>query len=86
MINFRVDQKIALVTGCSRGIGMAVAIELANAGADIIGVSNSLSKEGSEVGKAVEKTGRKFTLGDSVRFKVVSADMEKRVLNYKLLD
>ncbi|MFA5889168.1 MAG: ribonuclease R [Candidatus Paceibacterota bacterium] len=33
-----------------------------------------------------EKTGRKFTLGDSVRFRVVSADMEKRVLDYKLLD
>jgi len=60
MINFRVDQKIALVTGCSRGIGMAVAIELANAGADIIGVSNSLSKQGSEVGKAIESAGRKF--------------------------
>jgi len=60
MINFRVDQKIALVTGCSRGIGMQVAIELANAGADIIGVSHSLSKEASEVGKAVENTGRKF--------------------------
>lgn len=32
-----------------------------------------------------EKTGKKFTLGDSVRFKVVSADMEKRVLDYKLI-
>lgn len=32
-----------------------------------------------------EKTGRKFTLGDSVRFKVVSADMEKRVLDYKII-
>ena len=32
-----------------------------------------------------EKTGRKFTLGDSVRFEVVSADMERRVLDYKLI-
>ncbi len=32
-----------------------------------------------------EKTGRKFTLGDSLRFKVVSADIEKRVLDYKLV-
>jgi ribonuclease R len=31
-----------------------------------------------------EKTGRKFTLGDSVKFKVVSADMERRVLDYAL--
>jgi 2-dehydro-3-deoxy-D-gluconate 5-dehydrogenase len=59
MINFRVDNKIALVTGCSRGIGMDIAIELANAGADIIGVSANL-KADSDVAKAVEATGKKF--------------------------
>ncbi len=32
-----------------------------------------------------EKTGRKFTLGDTVKFKVVSADMERRVLDYALV-
>ena len=32
-----------------------------------------------------EKTGRKFTLGDSVRFRVVLADMERRVLDYVLV-
>ena len=32
-----------------------------------------------------EKTGKKFTLGDTVRFKVVSADLEKRVLDYALV-
>ena len=60
MSNFRLDNKLALVTGCSRGIGMAIAIELANAGADIIGVSNSMPKQGSDVAKAVEAAGRKF--------------------------
>lgn len=60
MINFRVDNKIALVTGCSKGIGFAVAKELAAAGADIIGVSNSMPATGSEVSKAVEALGRKF--------------------------
>ncbi|MFN4810348.1 MAG: SDR family NAD(P)-dependent oxidoreductase [Bacteroidota bacterium] len=60
MNNFRIDHKIALVTGCSRGIGMEVAIALANAGADIIGVSTSLPATGSEVAKAVEATGKKF--------------------------
>lgn len=59
MLNFRVDNKIALVTGCSRGIGMAIAIELANSGADIIGVSNTL-KIDSEVEKAVIAAGKKF--------------------------
>ncbi len=32
-----------------------------------------------------EKTGTKYTLGDPVKFKVVSADMDKRVLDYALV-
>jgi 2-dehydro-3-deoxy-D-gluconate 5-dehydrogenase len=60
MLNFRTDNKIALVTGCSSGIGMAIAIELAQSGADIIGVANNLPDTGSEVSKAVEAAGRKF--------------------------
>jgi ribonuclease R len=32
-----------------------------------------------------EKTGKKFTLGDTVKFKVVGADLEKRVLDYILV-
>jgi len=60
MVNFRVDNKIALVTGCSSGIGLAVAVALAEAGANIIGVSSSMPAAGSEVQQAVEATGRKF--------------------------
>lgn len=60
MINFRVDNKLALVTGCSRGIGMAIAVALAEHGADIIGVSGSMPDKGSDVEKAVLATGRKF--------------------------
>lgn len=60
MINFRVDNSLALVTGCSRGIGMAMAVALAEAGADIIGVSNSMPSSGSDVEKAVTEAGRKF--------------------------
>ncbi len=33
-----------------------------------------------------EKSGKKFTLGDKVKFKVIGADMEKRVLDYALVD
>lgn len=57
---FRLDNKIALVTGCSSGIGMSMAIGLAEAGADIIGVSSSLKSKGGDVEKAVIATGRKF--------------------------
>lgn len=60
MINFRVDNKLALVTGSSRGIGLAIAVALAESGADIIGVSSKLEPSGSELEKAITKTGRKF--------------------------
>jgi len=60
MISFGVQNKIALVTGCSRGIGLAIAEALAQAGADIIGVSNSMPASGSEVEKAVKAAGRQF--------------------------
>ena len=58
---FQLDGKIALVTGCKRGIGKAMAIGLAEAGADIIGVSASLEKRGSNVEQTVNSLGRKFT-------------------------
>lgn len=60
MINFRVDNTLALVSGCSRGIGMAMAIGLAEAGADIIGVSHSMPASGSDIEKAVIAAGKKF--------------------------
>jgi 2-deoxy-D-gluconate 3-dehydrogenase len=56
---FEVSGKKALVTGCSRGIGRAMAVGLAEAGADIIGVSNSL-KPGSETENEITALGRKF--------------------------
>ncbi|HEY1054588.1 MAG TPA: SDR family NAD(P)-dependent oxidoreductase, partial [Emticicia sp.] len=39
---FNLSGKVALVTGCNKGIGKAMAIGLAEAGADIIGVSASI--------------------------------------------
>jgi len=58
---FDLSGKTALVTGCKRGMGMAMAVALAEAGADIIGVSANLETEGSEVEKQVTALGRKFT-------------------------
>jgi len=58
---FDLQGKTALVTGCKRGMGMAMAISLAEAGADIIGVSANLEPENSEVEQAVKALGRKFT-------------------------
>jgi 2-deoxy-D-gluconate 3-dehydrogenase len=57
---FKLDGKVAVVTGCRRGIGKALAVALAEAGADIVGVSKALEPSGSDVEKAVVQTGRKF--------------------------
>lgn len=57
---FSLKGKLALVTGCKRGIGFAMAKALAEAGADVIGVSASLEIKGSEIGKSVESLGRDF--------------------------
>jgi 2-deoxy-D-gluconate 3-dehydrogenase len=55
---FKLEGKIALLSGCSRGIGKAMA--LAEAGADIIGVSASQEKTGSQVEREVRARGRDF--------------------------
>ena len=57
---FDLSGKTALVTGAKRGIGFGIAHALAQAGADIVGVSASL-KKGSEIEKAVNKEGRHFS-------------------------
>jgi 2-deoxy-D-gluconate 3-dehydrogenase len=57
---FKLDGKTALVTGCRRGIGKGFAVALAEAGADIVGVSASMPESGSEVENEVRATGRNF--------------------------
>lgn len=57
---FDLDGKTAVVTGARRGIGRAAALALAAAGADIVGVSASLERDGGELARAVEAAGRSF--------------------------
>jgi len=57
---FNLEGKTALVTGSKRGIGKAIAVGLAEAGADIIGVSATLEPTGSELEAAVTAAGRQF--------------------------
>lgn len=57
---FNLTGKTALVTGCNKGIGMAMAIGLAEAGANIIGVSANMPLSGSEIEKSITSLGRSF--------------------------
>jgi len=52
--------KTALVTGARRGLGEAMAVALAEAGANVIGVSASQEEAGSDVQQLVERAGQSF--------------------------
>ncbi len=74
---FDLSGKTALVTGCKRGIGRAMSVALAEAGADIIGVSATLEASGSAVEQDVLATGRSF--------RAYQCDMSDRAAVYSFL-
>ena len=74
---FKLEGKTALVTGCKRGIGKAMAIALAEAGAKVIGVSASLELEGSAVEQEI--------LARGGQFKAYQCDFSKREKLYQFL-
>lgn len=55
--SFKLDGKVALVTGASRGLGQAMALSLAEAGADIAGLDMT---ECSETCEQVQMLGRRY--------------------------
>lgn len=57
---FRLYGKVALVSGCKHGIGRSMTVGLAEAGADIIGVSATLEESGSEIEAEIKSLGRNF--------------------------
>lgn len=74
---FNLSGKSALVTGCNRGIGRSMAVGLAAAGADILGVSSSMPLKDSDVEKEIVALGRRFT--------PYAADLTDREAIYHLL-
>ncbi len=58
---FNLSGKKALVTGSNKGIGRSMALGLAEAGADIIGVSASMTSAGGAIGDEVRALGRHFS-------------------------
>ncbi|NUU16414.1 SDR family oxidoreductase [Cellulomonas humilata] len=58
---FSLEGKLAVVTGGSQGIGLAIVESLARAGADIVAVSYDLPDGDSAARTVVEDLGRQFT-------------------------
>lgn len=55
---FKLDGKVAIVTGSERGLGRGMAVALAEAGADIVGVTHTA--EAPETAAAIAAAGRKY--------------------------
>lgn len=58
MGQFDLTGRLAAVTGASRGIGQAIAVSLAAAGADIVGVSSTAQQDATR--RLVESAGRRY--------------------------
>jgi 3-oxoacyl-[acyl-carrier protein] reductase len=78
---FRLDGKVAIVTGGSGTVGRAIAISLATAGADLVLNYKTNEKGAKESAKAVEALGREATL---VHGDVGQAETAQRVVDETL--
>ena len=73
--------KIAVVTGANRGIGHAIALALAEAGADIVGTSRQMSDDES-IAKEVRALGQKFfPFACDMKNRSESTSLAKKVLS-----
>jgi len=82
------NDKIAFVTGGSRGIGRAIAVALADAGAHIVLSYRSASSDAEDVVNEIKKKGRNSSAVqvDVSHFEQSKAVVEKIVEQYKRLD
>ncbi len=74
--DFKLDNKVALVTGCTTGLGQGMAIGLAEAGADIAGVD--FQADPTQTRKAIEGLGRRFLYLDE---NLLSIEPINRIIN-----
>jgi 2-deoxy-D-gluconate 3-dehydrogenase len=73
---FQLDGAVALVTGASAGLGAAMAVALAEAGADVVAHGNSRSPAGTCA--RIERTGRRAV--------PITGDLGDRTVSARLVD
>jgi len=71
---FKLDGKVAVVTGASRGLGQGMALALAGAGADVVAVSSTGC---TETVTMIKKLGRK---AESIKVDVASPGASKKIV------
>ena len=82
------EGRVAVITGAGRSIGRAMAIELANAGCNVVVNVRSNRAEGEEVVKAVEKAGGRGMVGvaDVIDPKAVNAMVDAALQKFGRID
>jgi 2-deoxy-D-gluconate 3-dehydrogenase len=83
--NFDLTGKVAIVTGCTAGLGQGMALGLAQAGADILGVDYRGTEETK---KMVEKIGRKYVgvVADLISIEPVKSIVETALKEFGHVD
>jgi len=83
---FKLNGKVGIVTGCATGLGQAMALGLAEAGADIAGVYNTHTPE--VLKQKVEQMGRRFIAiqANLISIDPISMIVEKTISEFGRLD
>lgn len=84
----KLDDKVAIVTGASRGIGKAIALEFARQGADVVVNYKTSEKEAKEVARQIETIGRETLIvkADVSKPEGVEQLVEKTYKHFKRID
>lgn len=83
---FKLDGKVAVVTGATRGLGRGMAAALAQAGADIVGVGHA--GEAPETAQAVAASGRRYAhvQADLARLDVIPRIIDTALARFGRID